>query len=97
MLSIDKELCKTCGICSHACPRHIPETVSRNAEKITGISPERLNLCMKCGHCVALCPNSAIEVEGLKPDEFTPFKELDISDDLLLFAMEIKVEDRTET
>ena len=87
MLRIDKEPCKACGICGHVCPRHIPETISQDGEKITIISPERLNLCMKCGHCVALCPNNAIEVEGLKSEEFAPFKELDIDDNQLLSLM----------
>ena len=49
MLRIDKEPCKACGICGYVCPRHIPETISQDGEKITIISPERLNLCMKCG------------------------------------------------
>jgi nitroreductase/NAD-dependent dihydropyrimidine dehydrogenase PreA subunit len=87
MLRIDKEPCKACGICGHVCPRHIPETISQDGEKITIISPERLNLCMKCGHCVAVCPNNAIEVEGLKSEEFAPFRELDIGDNQLLSLM----------
>ena len=84
MLRIDKKLCKACGICGYVCPRHIPETISQDGEKITIISPERLDLCMKCGHCIALCPNNAIRVEGLKSEEFAPFKELDIGDNQLL-------------
>ncbi len=87
MLRIDKKSCKACGICGHVCPRHIPEPTARDGEKITIISKERLNLCMKCGHCVALCPNNAIEVEGLKPEEFAPFKELYIDDNQLLSLM----------
>ena len=87
MVRIDKEQCKTCGICGHVCPRHIPETISRDGEKITIISSERLDLCMKCGHCVALCPNNAIDVEGLKQEEFAPFQALDIDDNQLLSLM----------
>ena len=87
MVRIDKEPCKACGICGHVCPRHIPETISRDSEKTTVISEKRLNLCMKCGHCVALCPNGAIEVEGLKPAEFAPFQALDIDDNQLLSLM----------
>lgn len=87
MVMIDKEPCRACGIFGHVCPRHIPETISQDGEKITIISEERLRLCMKCGHCVALCPNDAIEVDGLKEEEFAPFKELDIDDNQLLSLM----------
>ncbi len=88
MVRIDKEPCKACGICGDVCPRHIPETIVQDDEKVTIISPERLNLCMKCGHCVAVCPNKAIEVEGLNSEEFAPFKELNINDKQLLSIME---------
>jgi nitroreductase/NAD-dependent dihydropyrimidine dehydrogenase PreA subunit len=87
MIRINQDLCKACGICGHVCPRHILETIVKNDEKITIISSERLNLCMKCGHCVAVCPNNAIQVEGLKSEEFAPFKELDIDDNQLLSLM----------
>ncbi len=94
MLRIDKEPCKACGICGYVCPRHIPETVSQDGEKITIISPERLNLCMKCGDCVAVCSNNAIKVEGLKSEEFAPFEELDIDDNQLLSLMKQRRSDR---
>jgi len=87
MVRIDKTSCTACGICGHVCPRHIPETIAQDAEKITIIYQERLNLCMKCGHCVAVCPNNALRVEGLKSEEFAAFKEHDIDDNHLLSLM----------
>jgi nitroreductase/NAD-dependent dihydropyrimidine dehydrogenase PreA subunit len=87
MLRIDKEACKACGICGDVCPRHIPETIVQDDEKITIISLERLNLCMKCGHCAAVCPNRAIQVECLNEEKFAPVKELNIDDNQLLSLM----------
>ena len=87
MIRINQDLCKACGICGDVCPRHIPETIAQDDEKITIISQERLNLCMKCGHCSAVCPNRAIQVECLNEEKFTPVKELDIDDNQLLSLM----------
>ncbi len=87
MIRINQELCNACGICCDVCPRHIPETIAQNDEKITIICQERLNLCMKCGHCSAVCPNRAIQVEFLNDKEFSLLKELDIDDNQLLSLM----------
>ena len=84
MVRIDNERCKGCGICGDVCPRHIPETVMQDGEKITIISPERLNLCMQCGHCMAVCPDRAIKVDCLNEEKFTQVKELDFDDNKLL-------------
>lgn len=87
IVRINQDLCKACGICGHVCPRHIPVTMENDNKKITMISSERIGLCMECGHCVSVCPNNAIQVEGLKSEEFAPFKELDIDDNQLLSLM----------
>ena len=87
MIRINNDLCNACGICGDVCPRHIPETIVQDDQKITIISQERLNLCMKCGHCTAVCPNQAIQVECLNEEEFNPLKELDIDDNQLLSLM----------
>ena len=87
MIRINNDLCNACGICGDVCPRHIPETIVQDDEKITIISQERLNLCMKCGHCTAVCPNHAIQVECLNDEEFTPLKEVDIDDNQFLSLM----------
>ena len=87
MIRINNDLCNACGICGDVCPRHIPETIVQDDQKITIISQERLNLCMKCGHCTAVCPNQAIQVECLNEEEFNPLKKLDIDDNQLLTLM----------
>ncbi len=87
IVRINQDLCKACGICGHVCPRHIPVTIENDNKKTTMISSERIGLCMECGHCAAVCPNNAIQVEGLKSEEFAPFKELDIDDNQLLSFM----------
>ena len=85
-IRIDQDLCNACGICAEVCPRHIPETVVEDNEKITKISQERLALCMQCGHCYAICPNCAIHVDGLNEEKAVPIRELDLDDkQLLLF------------
>ena len=87
MIRINNDICNACGICGDVCPRHIPETIVQDDQKITIISQERLNLCMKCGHCTAVCPNQAIQVECLNEEEFNPLKKLDIDDNQLLTLM----------
>jgi nitroreductase/NAD-dependent dihydropyrimidine dehydrogenase PreA subunit len=88
MIHIDSKTCKACGICGHVCPRHVTETIEREGEKVTSVSPERLDLCMGCGHCAAVCPNSSIQVDGLDLEEFRPLRELEIDEDQLLSLME---------
>ncbi len=87
IVNIDQNLCTSCGICGDICPRHIMETIRQNDEKVVVVSRERLHLCLKCGHCAAVCPSSAIQVDGLKSEEFIPFKESGIHSDQLLSLM----------
>ena len=84
IVNIDQNLCTGCGICGDICPRHILETITQNDEKNVIVAPERSHLCLKCGHCVAVCPNNCIMVDGLKSEEFIPFKESGIHRDQLL-------------
>jgi nitroreductase/NAD-dependent dihydropyrimidine dehydrogenase PreA subunit len=86
-LSINRDLCKTCGICGEICPRHIPETIQNEDRKVTTISPQRIDLCMSCGHCVAICPNGAIQLEGVNADYYPPVKDLEITNNQLLTLM----------
>ncbi len=88
MIRIDRETCKACGICGHVCPRHVTETIEREGERVTLVSPERLDLCMGCGQCAAVCPNGSIQVDGLDPEEFRPLRELELDEDRLLSLME---------
>ena len=84
MISINKDKCTACGICGITCPRHIPETINRDGEKLTVISSERSNLCMECGHCEAVCPNHAIHVDKFTGEIFGPVPELNISENQLI-------------
>jgi nitroreductase/ferredoxin len=88
MIHIDGDQCNACGICAHVCPRHVTETIEREGEKVTRVSPERIDLCMGCGQCAAVCPNGAIRVEGLDPMKFAPLREVGIGGDQLLSLME---------
>lgn len=84
MVRIDEKSCTTCGICGDVCPRHIPETIVRDEEKMTIISQDRSHLCMQCGHCAAVCQNSAIQVGDLATAELDSTRHLDIDDNQLL-------------
>ena len=84
IVNIDQNQCAGCGICGDICPRHILETIIQNDEKNIIVSPERSHLCLKCGDCVAVCPSSCIMVDGLKSEEFFPFRESGIHSDQLV-------------
>ncbi|MFC1580223.1 nitroreductase family protein [Thermodesulfobacteriota bacterium] len=88
MIHIDSEKCNACGICAHVCPRHVPETIEPKGEKVTIVSPERVDLCMGCGQCAAVCPNGAIRVDGLDPEEFAPLRDMGIDENQLISLME---------
>ena len=64
-ITISKELCKGCGLCIEACPKHllgISSTVSNNSGYfICEISD--MNACVGCASCAIMCPDSVIEVE----------------------------------
>lgn len=88
MIMINQDLCSGCGICSHICPRYIPETTEHENQKKTLISEERLHLCMECGHCVAVCPNQAIQIESLNTNDFTSIKVLGINENQMLALLQ---------
>ena len=53
MISIDKTLCNSCGICVAICPRRI----LRLGEESVEVADQAM--CMTCGHCKAVCPKNA--------------------------------------
>ena len=64
-LTFKEELCKGCGLCANACPKHIlflPKT--RLNQK--GYSPVELTepeKCTGCAFCATMCPDCVITVE----------------------------------
>ena len=66
-------LCKACGRCIEACPKHCIE-LGPEIDPVTGLTPVRvdLSLCNGCALCIEACP----EPFGLMP---TP-PELDGTD-----------------
>lgn len=61
---INKELCKSCGLCVSACPFKLI-TISNELNK-SGFHPakfeDKAGKCLACGFCYRTCPDVAIEV-----------------------------------
>jgi ferredoxin len=53
-ITIDKEKCKGCGICTKHCP---VDAISGEIKFPYVIDPE---ICIKCGACISKCPFKAI-------------------------------------
>lgn len=62
-ISVDKELCKGCGLCREACPQKIldpsPDFNSKGYYPMRCAQPEK---CTGCAMCARTCPEVAIEV-----------------------------------
>ena len=61
--TIDKALCKKCGICIKFCPRGVFDT---NGNSPAVENPERCNQCSLCFH---RCPDFAIQVKESRKSE----------------------------
>lgn len=62
-ISIDKTLCKGCGICIGICPKKVYKfSNKRNSYGSTTPEPYALNECIICRLCERLCPDAAINV-----------------------------------
>jgi len=62
ILSINKDLCKECGLCIAACPRNALELSEEFNAK--GFHPVRLKSgCNYCGMCYLVCPDYVIEIK----------------------------------
>ena len=64
-VTIDQEICKGCGLCVPACPRHI---VALEADRVNSVGYHTaavtdLAQCIACGSCARMCHDSAITVE----------------------------------
>lgn len=56
VLNVDKNLCKSCGICTEVCGMGI---IKMDIEALPILSLP--DACCACGHCVASCPNAALD------------------------------------
>lgn len=61
---VDKELCKSCGLCVGACPKHILRinTEHINAKGYFYAEQFDSSQCIGCKLCAVMCPDSAISV-----------------------------------
>jgi len=64
-ITFDKELCKGCGLCVQACPKHIlkvsdTETNGKGYYTVEMIKQED---CIACAFCATMCPDCVITVE----------------------------------
>ena len=66
-VSVDREVCKGCGLCIPVCPRHIVvlEQEAVNAKGYHTAAVTEMEACIACGSCARMCPDSAITVEKL--------------------------------
>ena len=58
------ELCKGCGLCVTACPKHIVEldTKTINAKGYHPASCIDDDKCIACGMCAIICPDVVITI-----------------------------------
>ena len=64
-VTINKDMCKGCGLCVEACPKKIIE-LEKSAVNKKGHLPARVtdeSKCIACAFCAAMCPDCVIKVE----------------------------------
>ncbi len=61
---IDKDLCKSCGLCIYYCPKNVFAITDEINDKGYNIAKAvKENGCIKCNLCEISCPDLAIRVE----------------------------------
>ena len=65
LLTIDREACKGCGLCTAACPKHIValQKEKRNKKGYFYAECTDQSACIGCAMCAMMCPDCAITVE----------------------------------
>ena len=64
-VTIDENLCKGCGLCVRACPKHIIE-LSKTHINAKGYHPSEntvVGACFACAACARTCPDAVIRIE----------------------------------
>ncbi len=75
-ITIDKNLCSSCGSCVAIC-------TADNFEQAGDATPtikEEIR-CNRCGHCIALCPKDAIHIQGVDMNRIKLITSGKISED----------------
>lgn len=63
-ITFNEDLCKGCGLCTAACPKHIVQLTDKlNAKGYhpAGVTDE--SACIGCAFCATMCPDCVITVE----------------------------------
>jgi 2-oxoglutarate ferredoxin oxidoreductase subunit delta len=64
-VTVKEELCKGCGLCVEACPKHIMKLDPSNTNQ-KGYHTAHcavMEECIGCAFCAMMCPDVAITVE----------------------------------
>ncbi len=60
----DENLCKGCGLCVSACPKHIVALKEElNAKGYHPAGVQNKEECIGCAFCATICPDCVITVE----------------------------------
>lgn len=64
-LTFKTDICKGCGLCVNACPKHLL-TIAKDKINKKGHSPAEITdatQCIGCAFCATMCPDCVITVE----------------------------------
>ncbi len=63
-VTINKDICKGCGLCVNACPKKILELAGElNAKGYHPVMVTEPEKCIGCAACAVMCPDCVLEVD----------------------------------